>query len=131
MPVKEYETIYQTAARSGFPVAHIIDFLKQNKMVFMQKGNDELYSITQMNWLMKQSVKENHYKDFSNHQKAEVIEIFFATKDNTLVNIVKVTGVPYHRVYKLIDRHMKDLADFKNSASSAHFITLESSINEL
>ena len=129
MPVKQYETIYQAAARSGFPVAHIIDFLNQNKMVYKQKGNDQLYSITQMNWLMRQAIKDNHYKDFPNDKKAQIIEMFFNAKDNTLANIVKTTGVPYHRVYKTIDRHMKDIADFKQSSPGDRFITLESSIN--
>lgn len=129
MPVKQYETIYQTAARSGFSVAHIIDFLNQNKMVCKQQNGEQLYSITQMNWLIRQSIKDNHYKDFSNEQKAKIIEIFFSTKDNTLASIVKITGVPYHRVYKTIDRHMKDLADFKNTEPGDRFITLESSIN--
>jgi len=130
MPVKQYETIYQAAARSGFPVAHIIDFLHQNKMVCKQNGNDQLYSVTQMNWLMRQAIKDNHYKDFTNDQKAQIIEIFFSTKDNALTSIVKLTGMPYHRVYKTIDRHMKDLADFKNSEPNDRFITLNSSINE-
>lgn len=129
MPVKQYETIYQTAARSGFPLSDIMYFLQLNKMAYKQKGNDQLYSITQMNWLIRQAIKDNHYKDFSNEQKATIIEIFFSTKDNTLASIVKITGAPYHRVYKTIDRHMKDLADFKNTESGDRFITLESSIN--
>jgi len=130
MPVKQYETIYQTAARSGFPVAHIIDFLNQNKMVYKEQNGEQLYSITQMNWLMREAIKENHYKDFPNDKKAQIIEMFLTAKDNTLTNIVKVTGEKYHRVYKTIDKHMKDLADFKNTEPGDRFITLESSINQ-
>jgi len=63
-------------------------------------------------------------------QKALIIETFIGENDNQLTRIAKLTGEPYHRVFKVIENHMNHLASFRNTNSDDSFIELESSINK-
>jgi predicted transcriptional regulator len=66
----------------------------------------------------------------TNEITAKIIELFTCEKENQLTRISQITGISYHKVFKIIDEHSKSIVNYRTQYQNDKFLTLESSINQ-
>lgn len=128
MQAKTLESVYDASVRLNVPVSTVIDGVKKLGIVPVEhKDQFQLYSIKQMNWVVHRQTKKVYV---TNAQKAQIIEMFTCNKENQITKIAAETGISYHHVFNVIDKHMMAISNHRNTSDEDSFLTIESSINQ-